>query len=128
VKTRLLRLIAVFWLAGIAYYLITDIYAVVIMQSLPRNAAVRIVAALWIECAAMLLIFRRAAGWWLVVAFLWLALGGQISGLLAQPNPTLSVRSAEPFAWILGWLLVLMWLRSNIGGRSGVVRATQSHG
>ena len=123
-KTRLLRGIALFWLLGITYYLGTDVYASVTMHSLPRETAIRIVSAVWVGCAAVFLLRGQAAGWWIVVAFLWFMLGGHTSRVLAQPSPVANLRTLEPVAWLVGWLLVLAWLRSNVGGRSGVVAAT----
>lgn len=125
-KARLLRGIALFWLVGITYYLCTDIYAAVTMPSLPRETAVRIVAAVWVASAALLLLRGQAAGWWIVVAFLWFTLGGQTNQLPAQRNPTANFTTLEPFVWLLGWLTVLAWLRSNVGGRSGVAGLTHA--
>jgi len=123
-KTRLIRGIALLWLVGITYYLSTDIYASVTMHALPRETGIRIVAAVWVGCAAVFLLRGQAAGWWIVVAFFWFMLGGQTSRLLSQPNSVASSTTLEPLAWSVGWLLVLAWLRSNVGGRSGVVGLT----
>ena len=120
-KKRLVQLIALVWLLASIYYATTGLSSIVAGRGSPGRAeVVRLAAALWVGSAAALLLSRRAAGWWVIVAFNWFALGGQTNRWLAQRDLAVSLRGLEPFLWILGWLLVLVWLRSNFAGRSGI--------
>ena len=126
-KKRLVQLIALVWLLGSIYYAVTDLSSIVAGRGLAGRAeVVRLAAALWVGSAAVLLLSRPAVGWWVIVAYNWFALGGQTTRWLAQRDLAVSLRGLAPFLWIIGWLMVLVWLRSNVAGRSGVGNDTRA--